>query len=68
MRGSNLGMSKAMALDTLGNAHMYLREQYSNTPWTGTTGQAMLDAAYTLGKAFNDLKADLSLIDFTLKG
>ena len=66
MRGRNLGMSKAMALDTLGNAYLYLRETYSTTRLSGVEGQALMDAAWVLGDAFKSAKSEFNLSDFTI--
>ena len=66
MRGRNLGMSKAMALDTLGNAYLYLRETYSTTAWNTVEGRGLLLAADVLHESFNQLKGELNLLDFTI--
>lgn len=65
MRGRNLGMSKAMALDTLGNAYLYLREAYSDATWQSEQGTACLDAAIIIDNCFSMVKAQFELIDFT---
>lgn len=65
-RGNNLGLAKSMALDTLGNAYMYLRNEYATTTWKTAEGQALLDAADVLHAAFNAAKDDFHLLDFTL--
>jgi len=65
MRGKNLGMSKAMALDTLGNAYLHLRETYATTPWSTTEGNALLAAAEILRTAFSQVKQEFRMYDFT---
>ena len=68
MRGKNKGMSKAMALDTLGNAYLALRENFSTTSWDTDEGGALMDAGQILRTAFNDMKRDFTILDFTEKG
>jgi hypothetical protein len=65
MRGSNLGMSKAMALDTLGNAYMYLRDRFSCEPCTRAENEGLLAAADVLQAAFKSAKSEFNLPDFT---
>ena len=68
MRGKNVGMSKAMALYTLGNAYVYLREVYASTPWTPEDGGGLTIAADVLRTAFEAVQTDFALLDFTEKG
>jgi len=68
MTASNVGQHKAMALDTLGNAYMYLRNEYTTTRWSTVEGLSLLSAADVLHAAFKSVKADFSLIDFTERG
>lgn len=63
--GSNAGLQKAMGLDTLGNAYLYLRQQFANTSWASDEGLALMDAAQILRDAFTAVKTDFALIDFT---
>jgi hypothetical protein len=67
MRAPNLGMEKAMALDTLGNAYLYLREVYSTTPWNTAEGKALLASADILQDAFSALQSDFTMYNFVEK-
>ena len=65
MTASNKGQHTAMALDTLGNAYMYLRNEYATTRWSTVEGQALLAAADVLQAAFKSAKSEFNLLDFT---
>lgn len=63
---NNKGLQTVLALDTLGNAYLYLREAYSTTTWKTAEGQALLDTADILHQAFKRVKHDFNLLDFTI--
>ena len=68
MTASNHGQHKAMALDTLGNAYMYLRSTYGTLTFGAPEGRACLDAAELIDNCFSMVKAQFELIDFTQGG
>ena len=56
MTASNKGQHTAMALDTLGNAYLYLRESYATVTWNSVEGGGLLLAADALRTAFVGIK------------
>ena len=63
--GNNTGLRKAMALDTLGNAYLYLRNAYSTTTWNTPEGLALLETARIIRGAFVEVRDDFTIFDFT---
>ena len=65
---NNVGLQKAMALDTLGNAYLHLRDQATQVDGKTLIEEytALLDAARILRTSFRLTKHSMEIHDFTI--
>ncbi len=62
--GSNLGLKKAMALDSLGNAYLHLRENSKGVDFNSPEWPSLIDAGRILRDAFRQVQGNFSIMNF----